>query len=119
MNSSVAASMCDRETYERIAEAIMFMRRNYLAQPNLATIAEQVNLSEYHFQRIFTRWAGISPKRFLQYLTVEYAKTKITETANLLDLTAEVGLSSPGRLHDLFVKLEAMSPGEFKVGGVG
>ncbi|MEL7071329.1 MAG: methylated-DNA--[protein]-cysteine S-methyltransferase [Cyanobacteria bacterium J06581_3] len=119
MNSSVAASMCDRETYERIAEAIMFMRQNHLAQPNLATIAEQVNLSEYHFQRIFTRWAGISPKRFLQYLTVEYAKTKITETANLLDLTAEVGLSSPGRLHDLFVNLEAMSPGEFKVGGVG
>jgi AraC family transcriptional regulator of adaptative response/methylated-DNA-[protein]-cysteine methyltransferase len=78
-----------------------------------------VHLSEYHFQRLFTRWAGISPKRFLQYLTVEYAKSKIAETANLLDLTVDTGLSSPGRLHDLFVKLEAMSPGEFKAGGRG
>jgi AraC family transcriptional regulator of adaptative response/methylated-DNA-[protein]-cysteine methyltransferase len=119
MNSSAEASTYDSETYERIAQAIAFMRRNYLNQPDLATVAQQVHLSEYHFQRLFTRWAGISPKRFLQYLTVEYAKSKIAETANLLDLTAEVGLSSPGRLHDLFVKLEAMSPGEFKAGGNG
>ena len=65
----------------------------------------------YHFQRIFSEWAGISPKRFLQYLTVEYAKAKIAETKSLLNLTGDVGLSSPGRLHDLFVTLEAMSPG--------
>lgn len=95
--------MDDRETYERIATAIVFMRQNYWHQPDLATIAQQVHLSEYHFQRLFTRWAGISPKRFLQYLTVEYAKSKIAETTNLLDLTGEIGLSSPGRLHDLFV----------------
>lgn len=119
MNSLVEDSTYDRETYERIAKAIAFMRQNYLDQPDLATIAQHVHLSEYHFQRLFTRWAGISPKRFLQYLTVEYAKSKIAETANLLELTGEVGLSSPGRLHDLFVKLEAMSPGEFKAGGTG
>jgi len=119
MNSSVENNTYDSETYERIAQAIAFMRQNHLNQPDLATIAQQAHLSEYHFQRLFTRWAGISPKRFLQYLTVEYAKSKIAETANLLDLTVDSGLSSPGRLHDLFVKLEAMSPGEFKAGGKG
>jgi AraC family transcriptional regulator, regulatory protein of adaptative response / methylated-DNA-[protein]-cysteine methyltransferase len=119
MNLSAENSIHDSETYERIAKAIAFMRSNYLDQPDLATVAHHVHLSEYHFQRLFTRWAGISPKRFLQYLTVEYAKSKITETANLLDLTVDTGLSSPGRLHDLFVKLEAMSPGEFKAGGRG
>jgi AraC family transcriptional regulator of adaptative response/methylated-DNA-[protein]-cysteine methyltransferase len=119
MNLSAENSIHDSETYEQIAKAIAFMRSNYLEQPNLATVAHHVNLSEYHFQRLFTRWAGISPKRFLQYLTVEYAKSKITETTNLLDLTVDTGLSSPGRLHDLFVKLEAMSPGEFKAGGRG
>jgi AraC family transcriptional regulator of adaptative response/methylated-DNA-[protein]-cysteine methyltransferase len=109
----------DSETYERIAKAIAFMRQNHLNQPDLNTIAQYVNLSEYHFQRLFTKWAGISPKRFLQYLTVEYAKSKIAKTKSLLDLTVEAGLSSPGRLHDLFVKLEAMSPGEFKAEGAG
>lgn len=109
----------DRETYERIAAAIAFMRHHHLEQPDLKTIAQHSHCSEYHFQRLFTKWAGISPKRFSQYLTVEYAKAKIAETKSLLELTAEVGLSSPGRLHDLFVKLEAMSPGEFKAGGAG
>lgn len=113
------AKAYDSETYDRIARAIAFMRQNHLNQPDLKTIAQYVHLSEYHFQRLFTKWAGISPKRFLQYLTVEYAKSKITETKSLLDLTMDAGLSSPGRLHDLFVKLEAMSPGEFKTGGAG
>uniref|UniRef100_A0A832H3B4 methylated-DNA--[protein]-cysteine S-methyltransferase n=1 Tax=Oscillatoriales cyanobacterium SpSt-402 TaxID=2282168 RepID=A0A832H3B4_9CYAN len=119
MHSLVEANTYDNETYNRMAQAITFMRQNYLNQPDLATVARSVNLSEYHFQRLFTRWAGISPKRFLQYLTVEYAKSKIAETTNLLDLTVDTGLSSPGRLHDLFVKLEAMSPGEFKAEGRG
>jgi len=119
MNPSIETITGNHETYECIAKAIAFMRQNHLNQPNLATVAQHVNLSEYHFQRLFTRWAGISPKRFLQYLTVEYAKSKITETKSLLDLTVDIGLSSPGRLHDLFVKLEAMSPGEFKAGGTG
>ena len=114
-NASVYAS----EDYHRIARAIAFMRQYHLSQPNLATVAQHIGLSEYHFQRLFTQWAGISPKRFLQYLTVEYAKSKITQTKSLLDLTLDVRLSSPGRLHDLFVNLEAMSPGEFKAGGAG
>lgn len=114
-NASVYAS----EDYHRIARAIAFMRQHHLNQPNLATVAQHIGLSEYHFQRLFTQWAGISPKRFLQYLTVEYAKSKITQTKSLLDLTLDVRLSSPGRLHDLFVTLEAMSPGEFKAGPAG
>lgn len=119
MNSSIVTSTHDSDTYERMAKAIAFMRQNYLNQPDLATIARQVHLSESHFQRLFTKWAGISPKRFLQYLTVEYAKSKIAETKSLLNLTVDIGLSSPGRLHDLFVNLEAMSPGEFKTEGAG
>lgn len=115
MNSSTEIN----QTYECIACAIAFMRDNHLHQPDLATVAQHVHLSEYHFQRLFTHWAGISPKRFWQYLTVEYAKSKIAETKSLLDLTNDIGLSSPARLHDLFVKLEAMSPGEFKAGGRG
>ncbi|MGM3308078.1 methylated-DNA--[protein]-cysteine S-methyltransferase [Anabaena sp. WFMT] len=120
MNSSIeATNSYNRESYECIARAIAFMQKNYLHQPDLETVAQHVHLSEYHFQRLFTKWAGISPKRFWQYLTVEYAKSKIVETKSLLNLTMDVGLSSPGRLHDLFVKLEAMSPGEFKNGGAG
>jgi AraC family transcriptional regulator of adaptative response/methylated-DNA-[protein]-cysteine methyltransferase len=76
-------------------------------------------LSEHHFQRLFTRWAGVSPKRFLQYLTVEHAKSRLDAARSVLNLAGEVGLSGPGRLHDLFVTLEAMSPGEYKTGGAG
>ncbi|MBW4655497.1 MAG: methylated-DNA--[protein]-cysteine S-methyltransferase [Kaiparowitsia implicata GSE-PSE-MK54-09C] len=112
-------SLSTREDYHRIARAIAFMQQHHLSQPDLSTIAHHIGLSESHFQRLFTQWAGISPKRFLQYLTVEYAKSKINQTKNLLDLTLDVGLSSPGRLHDLFVNLEAVSPGEFKLGGAG
>ena len=119
MNSLLDATAYDQETYDRIAKAIVFIRQNHLDHPDLATVAHHVNLSEYHFQRLFTQWAGISPKRFSQYLTLEYAKAKIAKTKSLLELSAESGLSSPGRLHDLFVTLEAMSPGEFKAGGRG
>ncbi|WP_416668180.1 methylated-DNA--[protein]-cysteine S-methyltransferase [Egbenema bharatensis] len=119
MKPLIEATTYNSETYGQIARAIAFMRQTYLDQPDLATVAQQVHLSESHFQRLFTQWAGISPKRFWQYLTVEYAKSKIAETKSLLDLTVDIGLSSPGRLHDLFVKLEAMSPGEFKAGGAG
>ncbi|WP_096607827.1 methylated-DNA--[protein]-cysteine S-methyltransferase [Calothrix sp. NIES-2100] len=114
-----SVNIFDSKDYSRIAQAIAFIQKNHLNQPDLATVAQQIGLSESHFQRLFTQWAGISPKRFVQYLTVEYAKSKITETKSLLDLTLDVGLSSPGRLHDLFVNLEAMSPGEFKTGGAG
>lgn len=114
-----SVSVCHSKDYNRIAQAIAFMQQNHLSQPTLATVAQQIGLSEYYFQRLFTRWAGISPKRFLQYLTVEYAKSRIIQTKSLLDLTLDAGLSSPGRLHDLFVNLEAMSPGEFKMQGAG
>lgn len=106
-------------TYHRIAQAIAFLRAHQAEQPDLATVAQHVGLSEAHFQRVFTQWAGVSPKRFLQYLTVEYAKARLAQTKSLLDLSLEAGLSGPGRLHDLFVSLEAMSPGEYKAGGAG
>ncbi|MEM8718713.1 MAG: methylated-DNA--[protein]-cysteine S-methyltransferase [Cyanobacteria bacterium P01_G01_bin.39] len=109
----------ESEDYQRIASAIAFIRQNHLNQPSLSAVAQHIGLSESHFQKLFTRWAGISPKRFLQYLTLESAKSRINQTKSLLDLTFDVGLSSPGRLHDLFVNLEAMSPGEYQQGGRG
>lgn len=105
--------------YHRIEEAIVFLEKNFHRQPTLEEIADKVHLSEYHFQRLFSRWAGISPKRFLQYLTKEYAKQLLQNSQNLLDVTFESGLSSPGRLHDLFVSCEAVTPGEFKSRGDG
>lgn len=105
--------------YQRIEEAIVFLERNFHRQPTLEEIADKIHLSEYHFQRLFSRWAGISPKRFLQYLTKEYAKHLLQKSKNLLDVTFESGLSSPGRLHDLFVSCEAVTPGEFKSQGDG
>ena len=102
------------EDYTRIEQAIHFLEKNFRQQPDLKEIANNIGLSEYHFQRLFSRWAGISPKRFLQFLTVEHAKQLLAESKNLLDVTYESGLSSPGRLHDLFVNCEAMTPGEFK-----
>ena len=119
MDKFLDENMGDRATYKLVAKAIAFIRQNRRQQPDLAAIAEHIHLSEYYFQRLFIKWAGISPKRFLQYLTVEYAKSKIAETKNLLELTGDVGLSSAGRLHDLFVNIEAMSPQEFKSGGAG
>ncbi len=88
-------------------------------QPGLEEVAGSIGLSEYHFQRIFTRWAGVSPKRFLQFLTKEGAKDLLDQSENLLDTTHQVGLSSLGRLHDLFVTTEAVSPGEYKSRGEG
>lgn len=105
--------------YQRIEKAILFLDRNFQAQPGLAQVARHVGLSEYHFQRLFRRWAGISPKRFLQFLTVGYAKELLQQSRSLLDVTYEAGLSSPSRLHDLFVTVEAITPGEFKSRGAG
>ena len=119
MNLPAETTIKPCEDYVRIAKAIAFMRQNGNRQPSLAAIADHLHLSEYHFQRLFTQWAGISPKRFLQYLTLEYAKSQIAQTKSLLDLSLAVGLSSPGRLHDLFVNLEAITPGEYKAGGAG
>lgn len=108
--------LCD--DYQRIEQAIYFIEEHYQRQPELREIAESVGLSEYHFQRVFTRWAGISPKRFLQFLTKENAK-ELLKHSSVLDATYSVGLSSPGRLHDLFVHTEAVTPGEYKARGDG
>lgn len=104
--------------YERIAAAIRFIKENRQEQPRLETIAGHVHMSPAHFQRMFQEWAGISPKSFLQYLNVEYAKRILKQThASLFDTACEVGLSGTGRLHDLFVNIEGMTPGEYKNGG--
>src|SRR3954469_22988872 len=92
--------------YERIAEAIAYIRLNFKEQPSLDEVAEKVNLSPFHFQRMFTEWAGISPKKFLQYLSLEYAKGILKDKqATLFDAAFETGLSGTGRLHDLFINI--------------
>ncbi len=104
--------------YTRIAEAIEYIKSNFKQQPNLDEIAEQVYLSPAHFQRLFTDWAGTSPKKFLQYISVEHAKKILKqEQATLFDTAYETGLSSTSRLHDLFVNIEGMTPAEYKNGG--
>ncbi|MBN2387324.1 MAG: methylated-DNA--[protein]-cysteine S-methyltransferase [Anaerolineales bacterium] len=106
------------EDYRRVEQAILYLERNARRQPDLAEVAAHVGLSEYHFQRLFSRWAGISPKRFLQYLTKEYAKALLAQTP-VLETAHAAGLSSPGRLHDLLVQTEAVTPGEIRSGGTG
>ncbi len=104
--------------YKRVAEAIDFLQQHFKAQPSLDEAAEHVHLSPFHFQRMFQQWAGVSPKQFLQYLSVEHAKKMLKDTgATLFDTAFETGLSGTGRLHDLFIKVEGMTPGEYKNGG--
>jgi len=105
--------------YERIARAITFITRRADSQPALAEIAASVHLSPAHFQRLFCRWAGVTPKRFLQVLTVARAKSLLDEAKSLLDVSSTLGLSSGSRLYDHFVQLEAVTPGEFKTRGAG
>lgn len=107
------------EDYERIEQAILFLDRNYQAQPGLKEIAGSVGLSEYHFQRLFTHWVGISPKRFLQFITKEHAKQMLESSLSLLETAYASGLSGPGRLHDLFIVTEGVTPGEYKNRGEG
>lgn len=107
------------EDYTRIEKAILYLEENYHRQPELREVAQSVHLSEFHFQRLFRRWAGISPKRFIQFLTLEHAKKLLGGAHSVLDATFDAGLSSPGRLHDLFVNIEAMTPGQFKARGAG
>lgn len=104
--------------YRRIAQAIAYVQANFKEQPSLEKIAAQVHLSPAHFQRMFTEWAGTSPKKFLQYISVEHAKKMLkVDRASLFDTTLETGLSSTSRLHDLFVNIEGMTPAEYKNGG--
>lgn len=106
-------------TYQRMADAIRYLLQHATDQPRLADVAAAVHLSEYHLQRLFTQWTGVSPKRFLQQLTVEAAKTGLAGGQPLQALSYELGLSGSSRLHDLFVTLEAMTPGEYRQGGAG
>lgn len=104
--------------YDRIASAIGYLQENFKVQPDLDQIAEKINLSPFHFQRLFTEWAGVSPKKFLQYLSLAYAKDILRDQqVTLFDAAYETGLSGTGRLHDLFVNIEGMTPGEYKNGG--
>jgi AraC family transcriptional regulator of adaptative response/methylated-DNA-[protein]-cysteine methyltransferase len=104
--------------FGRITEAINYIKNNFREQPELEDIAGRIHLSPFHFQRLFTEWAGVSPKKFLQYITVAHAKKILKENqATLFDAAFETGLSGTGRLHDLFIKIEGMTPGEYKRGG--
>lgn len=104
--------------YNRIAQAISYFKENFKAQPKLEDVAEHVNLSPFHFQRMFKEWAGVTPKQFLQYLSIGHAKEMLkTSGSNLFNTAFETGLSGTGRLYDLFVKVEGMTPGEYKNGG--
>ncbi len=104
--------------YNRIAEAIDYIKQNFKEQPNLDVVAEKVHLSPFHFQRLFTDWAGVSPKKFLQYISVEHAKQLLQDKqATLFDAAFDTGLSGTSRLHDLFINIEGMTPAEYKNGG--
>lgn len=105
--------------YGRIEQAIHYLEQNFQEQPSLRQVADHVGLSEFHFQRLFSRWAGTSPKRFLQFLTIQHAKKLLASSQSVLDAAYDAGLSSPSRLHDLFVTHEAITPGEFKQKGAG
>ena len=118
----VAIESCESELvndYERIAQLIRFLGDRHIEQPDLATLAAHAGLSQFHFHRLFSSWAGVTPKAFLQSLTLAHAKELLREGGSVLDVALESGLSGPGRLHDLFVNLEAASPGEMKSGGAG
>lgn len=103
--------------YQRIEKAIKYIKENFKQQPELDDIAKHVCVSPYHFQRMFKEWAGVSPKKFLQYISVEYAKGLLMKQASLADASYETGLSGTSRLHDLFVTIEGMTPGEYKNNG--
>jgi O-6-methylguanine DNA methyltransferase len=104
--------------YYRIAQALQYIKDNMQRQPGLEDIANSVHVSPYHFQRLFTDWAGVSPKKFLQYISIEHAKQVLKQQdATVYDAAYETGLSGTGRLHDLFVSIEGMTPGEYKNGG--
>lgn len=104
--------------YDRVAEAIAYITSHFKEQPSLDEVAEKVHVSPFHFQKLFTDWAGVSPKKFLQFISIANAKEILkNQQATLSDAAYETGLSGTGRLHDLFIKIEGMTPGEYKNGG--
>lgn len=119
MPDTLSALAQAQRDYARIERAIRFICAQRQRQPDLAEIATSVHLSEYHFQRLFQRWAGITPKRFLQFLTKEHAKARLRDSASVLEAALSAGLSGPGRLHDLLVECEAVTPGQYRRGGEG
>ena len=104
-------------TSQRIEQAIRFIRENFQEQPDLDEIARQIHLSPFHFQRLFKEWAGVSPKKFLQFTSIEYAKQLLQQQKTLATVSFETGLSGTSRLHDLFIQIEGMTPGEYQQGG--
>jgi AraC family transcriptional regulator of adaptative response/methylated-DNA-[protein]-cysteine methyltransferase len=111
-------TMQDHTNYQRIAQAIEYVQVHFKEQPSLDAVAKEIGLSPFHFQRLFTDWAGVSPKKFLQYLTIDYAKALLRDDqTTLLDTAHKTGLSGTSRLHDLFININRMTPGEFKNGG--
>jgi len=105
--------------YQRMADTLTWISAHFEQQPTLADIASRAGTSPYHFQRLFSRWVGLSPKKYIQTLTLERAKASLEASQSVLTATFTAGLSSPGRLHDLFVKVEGVTPGEYKQGGAG
>jgi AraC family transcriptional regulator of adaptative response/methylated-DNA-[protein]-cysteine methyltransferase len=112
-------AMDDHINYQRIEQAILYLERNFHRQPELDEVAEKISLSPFHFQRIFSDWAGISPKRFLQFLTVDFLKEKLKQSKNLIEAAESAGLSGQSRVYDLFTTLEAVTPQEYKTKGFG
>jgi AraC family transcriptional regulator of adaptative response/methylated-DNA-[protein]-cysteine methyltransferase len=108
----------DQTNFDRITDAIGYIKEHFKEQPKLEEVAEKIHLSPFHFQRLFGDWAGVSPKKFLQYITVDHAKKLLRENqSSVFDTAIETGLSGTGRLHDLFINIEGMTPGEYKNGG--
>jgi AraC family transcriptional regulator of adaptative response/methylated-DNA-[protein]-cysteine methyltransferase len=105
------------QDYQRIEKAIQFIRENFREQPELEEIARYIHLSPFHFQRLFKDWAGVSPKKFLQFISIEHAKNLLKEHKTLSTVSFETGLSGTSRLHDLFIQIEGMTPGEYQQGG--
>jgi AraC family transcriptional regulator of adaptative response/methylated-DNA-[protein]-cysteine methyltransferase len=119
MSAAVSMAEHGNSDYARVARIIRFIQSRVHEQPSLAECAAHVGLSEFHVQRLFQRWAGVSPKRFLQFLTLDAAKLELAEARSLLDASLAVGLSGPSRLHDLFLAIERMTPGEYKAQAAG
>jgi AraC family transcriptional regulator, regulatory protein of adaptative response / methylated-DNA-[protein]-cysteine methyltransferase len=117
--STIDISHSPTRDYAVVKKALAFITENWRDQPSLETIAEETGLSPHYMQRVFTRWAGLSPKAFLQAVTLDHARGLLRDSASILDASYELGLSGPGRLHDLFVTHEGMSPGIYKARGKG
>ncbi|WNK01054.1 bifunctional helix-turn-helix domain-containing protein/methylated-DNA--[protein]-cysteine S-methyltransferase [Thalassospiraceae bacterium LMO-JJ14] len=118
-NGTQSVSKTQARLYTQIARAIAYIHENRLEQPELDDVATHIGMSPHHLQRTFSEWAGVSPKKFLKAITLEDAKSRLRQSTNVLDTAFDAGLSGPGRLHDLFVSIDAVTPGEFKSRGEG